>query len=60
MVRSLPDPAVAVVVTSDRGLVDRVQRLGATVESATSFRRRLFGRPAEADPAPGLATGGRD
>jgi predicted RNA-binding protein with PIN domain len=51
IVRSLEDPAVTVVVTSDRGLVDRVQRLGATVESAKSFRMRLFAPGAEADGA---------
>jgi predicted RNA-binding protein with PIN domain len=53
IVQSLQDPTVTVVVTSDRGLVDRVQRLGATVESAKSFRRRLFAPAAEADPAAG-------
>jgi hypothetical protein len=35
-----PDPAGLVVVTSDRGLVARVEALGARVEGAASFRRR--------------------
>jgi hypothetical protein len=36
-----PDPAATTVVTSDRGLVERVRRLGASVEPANAFRRRL-------------------
>ena len=36
-----PDPAGRVVVTSDRGLAARVQALGAPVEGAGGFRRRL-------------------
>jgi predicted RNA-binding protein with PIN domain len=34
-------PAKLKVVTSDRGLIERVRSLGAEVASATSFRRRL-------------------
>jgi predicted RNA-binding protein with PIN domain len=36
-----PDPGEVTVVTSDHALVDRVRELGATVEPAASFRRRL-------------------
>jgi len=36
-----PDPGRVTVVTSDHALVDRVRELGATVEPAASFRRRL-------------------
>ena len=36
-----PHPADRVVVTSDRGLVARVAALGAPVEGASGFRRRL-------------------
>ncbi len=35
------DPGRVVVVTSDRGLVSRVAELGASVEGARTFRRRL-------------------
>jgi uncharacterized protein YaiI (UPF0178 family) len=35
------DPAEATVVTSDRALADRARELGAAVEPASSFRRRL-------------------
>jgi hypothetical protein len=35
------DPAEATVVTSDRDLADRVRALGAAVEPASSFRRRV-------------------
>ena len=35
------DPGETTVVTSDRDLVDRVQSLGASVEPAAAFRRRL-------------------
>jgi rRNA-processing protein FCF1 len=41
MVGSLDDPEDTVVVTSDRGLVDRVRRLGVKVESARTFLSRL-------------------
>ena len=37
------DPASLVVVTSDRGLADRVRALGATVEGAGSLLARLNG-----------------
>lgn len=40
-VEALPDPDAAHVVTSDRALVARVTRLGASVEGAASLRRRL-------------------
>ena len=36
-----PERAAIRVVTSDRWLVDRVRALGATVEGADSFRRRI-------------------
>jgi predicted RNA-binding protein with PIN domain len=36
-----PDPAAARVVTSDAALAARARALGATVEGAGSFRRRL-------------------
>ena len=36
-----PDPGSLVVVTSDRGLADRVREHGAEVMSAGAFRRRL-------------------
>ena len=35
------DPASLIVVTSDRGLADRVRALGATVEGAGSLLARL-------------------
>src|SRR6476619_929410 len=35
------DPASLVVVTSDRGLADRVRSLGATVEGAGTLLRRI-------------------
>ena len=41
MVGSLDAPEATVVVTSDRGLVDRVRRLGVKVESARTFLSRL-------------------
>jgi predicted RNA-binding protein with PIN domain len=34
-------PDTLEVVTSDRGLIERVRRLGAEVTSSTSFRRRM-------------------
>jgi len=34
-------PGSVRVVTSDRGLVERVRQLGAAVTSSTSFRRRM-------------------
>jgi hypothetical protein len=46
-----PDPAGLVVVTSDRGLAARVEELGARVEGAGGFRRRLEG------PGPGTDKG---
>jgi predicted RNA-binding protein with PIN domain len=36
-----PDPAMVRVVTSDHWLADRVRMIGATVESAGSFRAQL-------------------
>jgi hypothetical protein len=39
--RDADDPARVRVVTSDRGLADRVRLLGGTVEPSRSFRRRL-------------------
>ncbi len=39
--RRTDDPTRFRVVTSDRGLADRARRLGATVEPARAFRRRL-------------------
>jgi predicted RNA-binding protein with PIN domain len=36
-----PDPGAISVVTSDRGLAERVRAAGAAVEPAASFRRRL-------------------
>lgn len=39
--RDAPDPESVRVVTSDRALADQARLLGATVESAKSFRRRL-------------------
>jgi predicted RNA-binding protein with PIN domain len=41
LVEELPHPDAAHVVTSDRALVGRVTRLGASVEGAASLRRRL-------------------
>jgi hypothetical protein len=41
LVEADPAPGRLRVVTSDRGLAARVRRLGASVESAGSFRRRL-------------------
>lgn len=35
------DPSTLTVVTSDRRLAGRVQAIGAAVESASAFRRRL-------------------
>jgi predicted RNA-binding protein with PIN domain len=39
------DPSDAIVVTSDADLSARVRALGARVEGAGSFRRRLASRP---------------
>ena len=36
-----PDPAGTTVVTSDRRLAQRVRELGASVEPASAFRRRI-------------------
>jgi predicted RNA-binding protein with PIN domain len=41
LVGALTNPSDATVVTSDRGLVDRVVALGARVEGAKAFRTRL-------------------
>ena len=41
LVEDDPRPGDRVVVTSDRGLADRVAALGARVEGAGGFRRRL-------------------
>ena len=38
-----PHPATIRVVTSDRGLADRVRAAGATVEPAMEFRGRIDG-----------------
>lgn len=38
-----PEPATIRVVTSDRWLADRVRAIGATVEPAEPFRKRLEG-----------------
>jgi predicted RNA-binding protein with PIN domain len=40
-VRAAADPAAIRVVTSDRGLADRVRAAGAAVEPARAFRGRL-------------------
>jgi hypothetical protein len=39
--RADPNPAAVRVVTSDRWLADRAWAVGASVEGAESFRRRL-------------------
>jgi predicted RNA-binding protein with PIN domain len=39
--REYPDPQQVRVVTSDRALAERARSLGAVVEPAASFRRRL-------------------
>jgi predicted RNA-binding protein with PIN domain len=39
------DPSEAIVATSDADLAARVRALGARVEGAGSFRRRLASRP---------------
>jgi predicted RNA-binding protein with PIN domain len=36
-----PDPSEVTVVTSDKALVERVRELSATVEPASSLRRRI-------------------
>jgi predicted RNA-binding protein with PIN domain len=41
MLAEAPAPDAFTVVTSDRGLVERVRRLGAGVMSSRSFRRRM-------------------
>jgi predicted RNA-binding protein with PIN domain len=41
MLSEAPSPDAFRVVTSDRGLVERVRRLGAAVTSSRSFRRRM-------------------
>ena len=46
------DPAGLVVVTSDRGLAARVEELGAQVEGAGGFRRRLEGPTSGTDRRP--------
>ena len=43
LIASDPDPASLVVVTSDADLARRVEDLGASVEGAGAFRRRLEG-----------------
>jgi len=47
-----PEPGSRVVVTSDRGLAERVQALGAPVVGAGAFRRRLPGRGVGTDTGP--------
>jgi hypothetical protein len=51
LVEADPEPGSRVVVTSDRGLASRVAPLGAPVEGAGGFRRRLE------DLGPGNAKG---
>ena len=41
LLRTDPQPHRVRVVTSDRGLADRVWAMGATVEGADSFRTRI-------------------
>jgi predicted RNA-binding protein with PIN domain len=41
LVQGDPDPGSLTVVTSDRALAEQVRGLGATVEGAGGFRRRL-------------------
>jgi uncharacterized protein YaiI (UPF0178 family) len=41
LVEADPAPAEVRVVTSDRALAERVRELGAGVEGAGAFRRRL-------------------
>jgi rRNA-processing protein FCF1 len=41
LLESDPDPDEVTVATSDKTLVERVRELGAAVEPASSFRRRL-------------------
>jgi predicted RNA-binding protein with PIN domain len=41
MVGADPDPGACVVVTSDRRLAERLRDLGAAVEPASRFRRRI-------------------
>jgi predicted RNA-binding protein with PIN domain len=41
LLESDSDPDEVIVVTSDKALVERVRELGAAVEPASSFRRRL-------------------
>jgi YacP-like NYN domain len=41
LLESDPDPAATTVVTSDRRLAERVGELGAGVETAGAFRRRI-------------------
>jgi len=45
MVAALDGPGDTTVVTSDRGLVERVRRLAVPVESARTFLARLEDRP---------------
>lgn len=45
LVHGLARPAETIVVTSDRGLVERVRALGAQIESAKAFRSRLDASP---------------
>ena len=40
-VKSLPDPAQAIVVTADRGLTDRVTALGASTSSPAALWRAI-------------------
>jgi predicted RNA-binding protein with PIN domain len=55
MVGEDESPRTLTVVTSDRGLIQRVRAWGADVASATSFRRRLdaaLGRRVQERPRP--------
>jgi hypothetical protein len=54
LVASDADPGDLVVVTSDRGLAARVQDLGAQVQGAGGFRRRLEAPPPGTDKPPSI------
>ena len=41
LLESDPDPGEVRVVTSDKDLIERVRKLGAAVEPASSWRRRI-------------------
>jgi len=52
LVEADADPGARVVVTSDRGLAARVEALGAPVEGAGGFRRRLDAQSPGTDKRP--------